>query len=310
MTSQATAGNPPETKDQRRLGIGLSLIANAVWGGAAFYWLETQPASPIDVLAHRAVWTLPAVFLVLVVVRRVGSTFQLIKDFKTLRWMMLAAFLISINWGTFLYAVTSGHATEASLGYFLLPILSVLLGMLVFKEVPSPPQRVAIAMALLAIVIQLVAVGGIPVISLGLSLSFAIYAVIRKRVAADAIQGLFIESMFLLPAGALWLFLHDGAGLGQHGLKVDLFLLGAGAFTALPLLTSVAASRLLPMSTVGLLSYVGPSIQLIVAQFFLGESISPLTLSAFVLVWMGLVFIVIDNIRSFRRLRKVAPEKV
>lgn len=294
----------------RKLGILLSLIANGVWGGAAFYWLETRPADSVDVLAHRCVWTLPAVFVVLVLTRRVGSTLRLLRDWRTVALMGCAALLISVNWGTFLYAVTHGHATEASLGYFLLPILSVVLGIVVFRETPTTPQKVAIVMALLAIGVQLVAVGGLPVISLALSLSFAAYGAIRKKVAADAIQGLFIESMFLLPLGLLWLVSHDGAGLGQFGLKVDLFLIGAGAFTAIPLLTHVAASRLLPLSTVGLLSYVGPSLQLIVAQTFLGESISPLTLTSFVIVWAGLGFILLDNYRSYRHLRKVAPDKV
>lgn len=294
----------------KRLGIMLSLIANGVWGGAAFYWIETRPVDAVDVLAHRAVWTLPAVFVVLLLTGRIVSTLRLLADMATLRLMALAAFLISINWGTFLYAVTSGHATEASLGYFLLPILSVLLGMLVFREIPTFPQKVAIAMALLAIVVQLLAVGGIPIISLALSLSFACYGVIRKRVNADTIQGLFIESMFLLPCGLIWVLLNDGAGLGQHGIRVDVFLLCSGAFTAIPLLTHVAASRLLPFSTVGLLSYIGPSLQLIVAQTWLGESISPMTLTSFIIVWLGLGFIVFDNLRRYRRLRRVAPEAV
>lgn len=287
-----------------RLGIALSLIANAVWGGAAFYWMQTRPVAAIDVLGHRGVWTLPAVFFVLLLLGRVRATFVLLRDVKTLAWMALAAALISINWGTFLYAVTSGHATEASLGYFLLPILSVLLGILVFREIPSVPQRVALVMGLIAIGIQLIAVGGLPVISLGLALSFACYGAIRKRVKVDAIQGLFTESLFLFPAGLAWILSQDGAGLGEHGLRVDLFLIGAGAFTAIPLLTHVTASRLLPLSTVGLLSYIGPSLQLIVAQLFLGETISVLTLSAFVLVWLGLAFIVADNLRQFRRARR------
>ena len=294
----------------RRLGIALSLVANTVWGTAAFYWLQTKPATPIDVLAHRSVWTLPAVFLVLIVAGRVGSTFRLLRDWRALRWMALAAFLISINWGTFLYAVTNGKATEASLGYFLLPILTALAGIVIFRETPTMPQKVAIGLALLSIVVQLVAVGGLPVISLALSLSFALYSVIRKRVSADAMQGLFIESMFLMPFGLLWMVSHNGAGLGEFGLRTDFFLVAAGAFTALPLLTHVAASRLLPMSTIGLLSYLGPSMQLIVAQTALGESISTLTLASFVIVWCGLGFILLDNWRSYRRLRKVAPESV
>ena len=296
------------SKGQYRLGITLSLVANAVWGTAAFYWLQTTPVDSIDVLAHRGAWTLPAVFIVLIISGRVISTAKLLKQPRVMLWMLLAAALISINWGTFLYAVTHGQATEASLGYFLLPILSVLLGVVLFGEQPTWAQKVAIAMAFMAIVVQLFAVGGIPVVSLALSVSFALYGAIRKNVQADAIQGLFIESLFLFPAGLTWLLLNGGGGFGEYGLRVDTFLLLSGAFTAIPLITHVTASRLLPLSTVGLLSYVGPSLQLIVAQFFLHEDTPPLTMLSFVIVWCGLVFIIFDNLRRFRKLRKLSKD--
>lgn len=292
----------PVDKDFR-WGITLSLIANAVWGSAAFYWLETKPVDSIDVLANRGAWTLPAVFIVLLVSRRVRSALGSLRDPKVWATMFLAAALITVNWGVFLYAVTHGKATEASLGYFLLPILSVLIGIVLFKEHPSMPQKVAIGMGLLAISVQLVAVGGIPVISLALSLSFAFYGAIRKKIRLDAIEGLFIESLFLFPAGWCWIALHDGAGLFQYGMKVDAFLILSGAFTAVPLITHVTATRLLPLSTIGLLSYVGPTLQLIVAQCFLKEQTPALTLASFGIVWCGLGFIVIDNLRQYRHVK-------
>ena len=291
-------------RSSQRWGIFLSLVANSVWGAAALYWMETKPVAPIDVLAHRASWTLPAALLVLVVAGRLSSTLGFLKDWKVLRVMGLAAFLISINWGVFLYAVTTGRATEASLGYFLLPILTVLAGVMIFRERPSLPQRIAIGMATLGIVVQVAAEGGIPIVSLALAMSFALYSVIRKQVSVDAMQGLFLESLFLMPAGLAWLMLHQWSGLGQFGLKTDLFLLFAGAFTAIPLLTHITASRLLPLSTVGLLSYIGPTLQLLVAQTLLGESLSMMTLLSFIFVWCGLGFIIQDNIRSYRKIRK------
>lgn len=296
--------NQQKTSRDFRVGITLSLIANAIWGGAAFYWLETKPVDSIDVLANRGAWTLPAVLLVLIASRRVVSVYRLLRDPKVWIVMFVAAALISVNWGVFLYAVTHGKATEASLGYFLLPILTVLIGMVLFKEQPSVPQKVAIAMGLLAITVQLIAVGGIPIVSLALSLSFAFYGAIRKKIQADAIEGLFIESLFLFPAGWCWIVFNEGAGLLQHGIKVDIFLMLSGAFTAIPLITHVTASRLLPLSTVGLLSYIGPSLQLIVAQMILKEDTPVLTLVSFGIVWCGLAFIVADNVRQFRRLSR------
>jgi len=270
--------------------------------------METKPVAPIDVLAHRATWTLPAALLVLVFAGRLVSTLAFLGNWKVLRVMGLAAFLISINWGVFLYAVTTGRATEASLGYFLLPILTVFAGVIIFRERPSVPQRIAIGMAISGIAIQVVAEGGIPIVSLALAISFALYSVIRKQVSVDAMEGLFLESLFLMPAGLAWLMIHQWAGLGQFGLKTDFFLLFAGAFTAIPLLTHITASRLLPLSTVGLLSYIGPTLQLLVAQTLLGESITLMTFMSFVFVWCGLGFIIQDNIRSYRKIRKAGMQ--
>ena len=288
---------------QRRLGIALALIANSVWGCAALYWVQTKPVAPLDVLAHRGVWTLPAVLIVLLVAGRFRSTMKLAGDFSTLKYTALAAALISVNWGVFLFAVTNGRATEASLGYFMLPILTAMAGVVVFRETPSRAQWLAMALAVLAVALQLVAVGTLPVISLTLSVSFSLYSVIRKKIHADAIQGLFLESLFLVPAGLVWLFMNDGGGMLQYGLRTDILLVGAGAITAIPLLTHVAAARILPMSTVGLLSYLGPSLQLLVAQTFLGESISLVTAMSFLIVWCGLALIVLDNLRTLRRQR-------
>lgn len=286
-----------------RLGIVLALIANSAWGCAALYWIQTKPVAPLDVLAHRGVWTLPAVLIVLLVAGRFRSTMRLAKNFNTIKYSAIAAGLISINWGVFLFAVTNGRATEASLGYFMLPILTAMAGVVVFRETPSRAQWIAMALAVLAVVIQLVAFGTLPVVSLTLSVSFALYSVIRKRIHADAIQGLFLESLFLMPVGLVWLSLHDGGGMFEYGLRTDLLLLGAGAITALPLLTHVAAARILPMSTLGLLSYLAPSLQLLVAQTLLGESISRVTALSFLVVWCGLGFILLDNFRTFRRMR-------
>ena len=293
----------------QRMGTIFCLIASTLFGTGALYWVQTKPASSIDVLAHRGVWTSLIAFLILLAMGRLSSTLRLLQNGKTLGIMVLAAIAIAINWGTFLYAVMNGKATEASLGYFMSPILMIVAGIVIFRETPTRSQRVAIVMAVLAIFVQLIAVGGIPLISLGMSLSFALYSILRKCVAVEAVQGLFTETMLLMPFGLGWILTHDGASLGSYGWSTDIFLMGSGILTSLSLVSHVAASRLLPASTMGLLSYLGPSIQLIVALFILGESISLLTLSAFIIVWCGLAFIVMDNIRRYRKLRKILRKK-
>ncbi|MEE4204290.1 MAG: EamA family transporter RarD [Halieaceae bacterium] len=289
---------------ERQRGIALALVANAIWGGAALYWIQTQPVAPIDVLAHRGLWTLPAVLLILLFMGRLRGALALIFDWKIMRLMALAAALISINWGTFLWAVTSGHATEASLGYFLLPLLQVVIGVLFFKEQLSGMQIFAVAMAVLGIGIKVFEVGSLPIVALALSLSFAIYGAVRKFVRADSVQGLFLESLFLLPVAATWVLWHDGAGFGRYGLRVDFVLVFSGLFTAMPLLTSVAASRLLPLSTMGMLTYIGPTLQLVVALTFLGEQITAATAAAFACVWIGLLVVTADNLRKLHRMRR------
>ena len=276
---------------QLRRGLVLAITANCLWGISALYWLETQPSAPIDVLAHRALWSLPVATLVLLWARRFRETMALIRRPSTLAWSALAALLLSGNWGVFLYAVTTGRATEASLGYFMLPLLTILVGSLFFAERLGSIQRIALVMAVAAVVIQVLAYGSLPWVSLVVAGSFALYGAIRKKIVADTIQGLFLETLCMAPLALVWFFLEEGAGLGRFGARVDLFLLLSGVFTAAPLLTYIAATRLLPLSVVGLTSYIGPTLQLLVAQTVLGEPIDTPTMMSFALVWAGVVLV-------------------
>ena len=165
----------------------------------------------------------------------------------------------------------------------------MLVGKLAFDEILGAAQRIAICLAISAVVIQLIAHGSLPWISLVVSTSFALYGAIRKKIEADTLQGLFIEMLCMAPFALTWLWMTDGAGLGQHGLRVDIFLLLGGIYTTAPLLTYIAATRLLPLKIVGLTSYLGPSLQLLVAQTLLGETIDAVTAASFGLVWVGVL---------------------
>tara|TARA_B100000530_G_C15806929_1_gene427945 strand:- start:183 stop:797 length:615 start_codon:yes stop_codon:yes gene_type:complete len=201
----------------------------------------------------------------------------------------------------FVYAVSNGRATEASLGYFMLPLLTILVGKIAFREVMGTAQWIAVLLAVVAVMLQLWSYGSLPWISLVVSSSFALYGAIRKKIVADTMQGLFIETLCMAPVALGWLWLTGGAGLGQHGLKVDSFLLLAGVYTTAPLLTYIAASRLLPLSVVGLTAYLGPSLQLLVAQTALGESIDTVTATSFALVWMGVLLVSGQGLARFRK---------
>ena len=287
---------------QLRKGLALAVMANIIWGVSALYWIETDPVSPADVVAHRAIWSLPVAAMVLILASRLNATWALLKQLKTLLWSLLGTVLLSLNWGVFVYAVSTGRATEASLGYFMLPLLTIIVGKVVFQEVLGLAQRIAVALALCAVLIQIVSFGSLPWVSLVVSSSFALYGAMRKKIEADTMQGLFIETLCMAPFALAWLWATGGAGMGQHGMKVDMFLLMAGMFTTAPLLTYVAASRLLPLNIVGLTSYLGPSLQLLVAQTLLGESIDFVTALSFALVWLGVLLVSGQGVIQRKRL--------
>lgn len=286
-------------------GILLALTANCIWGIAALYWIQTKPIGPVDVMAHRALWTLPVTFLIVAYFGRLSETLALMRSLKFSFWIALAALMLTINWGVYVFAVTNERATEASLGYFMLPLLTIALGIFMFGERPKPVYILAIALAVIAVLVQLLAYGSLPWVSLTLAISFALYGAIRKQISADSMQGLFLESLCMAPFAAIWILSNDGAGMGVHGFKVDLFLLCAGAFTAAPLLTYVAATRVLALSTIGLLTYVGPSIQLIVAVFVLKEPVTTITIITFGLVWLGVLAVSVEAGYSARNLQKL-----
>ena len=286
-------------------GILLALSANFIWGVAALYWIQTKPVGPIDVMAHRALWTLPVTFLIVLYFGRFNDTLALMRSLKFVLWIALAALMLTINWGVYVFAVTNERATEASLGYFMLPLLTIALGIFMLGERPKPVHILAITLAVIAVLVQLLAYGSLPWVSLTLALSFALYGAIRKQISADSMQGLFLESLCMAPFAAIWIFSHAGAGMGMHGLKVDLLLIFAGVFTAAPLLTYVSATRLLPLSTIGLLTYVGPSIQLLVAVFVLKEPVTAVTIATFGLVWLGVIAVSAEAGYSARTLQKL-----
>ncbi|MDG1507138.1 MAG: EamA family transporter RarD [Luminiphilus sp.] len=282
-------------------GVMLALVANFIWGIAALYWLQTKPIDAFDVMAHRGLWTLPVTLIIVLLFGRLRETLRLLRSWRFTCWVALSALMLTINWGVYVFAVTNERATEASLGYFMLPLLTIALGVFVFGERPKPVQLLAIGLAVSAVLVQLVAFGSLPWVSLTLALSFSLYAAIRKQIAADSLQGLFLESLCMAPFAIVWLIVNDGAGLGLHGTRVDLFLLLGGVFTAAPLLTYVAATRLLALSTIGLLTYVGPTLQLIVAIFVLREPATLITAVTFGLVWLGVIAVSYDAWRASRK---------
>ena len=287
-------------------GTLLGVTAYLIWGFAALYWVQLQVVDTRDLLAHRVLWTVCAVVLSLLVAGRLTATLRLLRQPRTMAIMAAAAVFSAANWGVFIWAVTHEQATEASLGYFLLPLVNVVIGLTVFGERIDVAQKWGVAFAVAAVAVQVGYYGGLPLVALSLALTFGLYGAIRKAIAIESMEGLLLEALIMLPFAIGWLIYRDGAGFGVYGLKIDLLLIGAGFYSAVPLMTYVAASRLLPLTALGLVFYIGPTAQLIVAVWVFGEPLVPAQMIAFGLVWIGLVLVTMDGYRRARRARRLA----
>ncbi|MEM1111139.1 MAG: EamA family transporter RarD [Pseudomonadota bacterium] len=290
----------------RQRGLALGICAHMIWGLAALYWVQTEPVSAADLLAHRALWSMPVVLLVLLALGTLRDALAVLRQPRALLIMFCAALSSAGNWGVFLWAVTNEQATQASLGYFLLPLLNVFIGMAIFGERLVGAQKIAVSLAAVAVLVQVAYHGSFPWVAVGLATTFGLYGAIRKGVSIGSVEGFLIETLFMVPFALAWLIYAGGGGLGQHGLRVDAFLLGAGLMTAIPLITYVSSSRLMALTDLGLVFYIGPTVQLIVAVTYLGEPFDRVQLVAFSLVWIGLLIVTADTLRLYRK-RKASP---
>ncbi|MCZ6831741.1 MAG: EamA family transporter RarD [Gammaproteobacteria bacterium] len=289
-------------------GLLLATTAYLIWGFAALYWVQTEPITAPDLVAHRALWALPVLVVSLLLMGRLGASLQLLRQPRTMAIMACSALLQALNWGIFLWAVTHQRATEASLGYFLLPLINVGIGIFLFKERIDRAQQIAVALAAVGMLILIMENRGLPWVALGVSVSFGLYGAVRKAVSVGAVEGLLLETIVMAPFALGWLIVRDGAGFGLYGARVDALLLGAGVMTAVPLMCYVAASRLTALSALGLVFYLGPSCQLLVAICIFGEPMNPVQLFSFALVWLGLGFVAADTLRRYRSMRALRDE--
>ncbi|WP_138758004.1 EamA family transporter RarD [Modestobacter altitudinis] len=299
--------------DERRTGVAAGLAAYLLWGLFPLYFPLLEPAGGLEIVAHRVAWSLLFIGLLLTGLRGWPQVRAAFADRRTLLVLSGAAVLIVVNWLVFVFAVNSGHVVESSLGYFINPLVSVLLGVVVFRERLRRLQWVAVALAALAVVVLTVDYGHPPWIALALAGSFGLYGLMKKLVRVEAAPGLFVETaLVFLPALVVLVvleaqgsaaFAHEGAGNG-------LLLASSGVATAVPLLLFAAAARRVPLSTVGLLQYVNPLIQLAIGVFVLGEPMPPARLVGFAIVWLALIVFTADSLRQAHSTRRDAAAPV
>jgi chloramphenicol-sensitive protein RarD len=289
--------------DDRRLGVLSGLAAYSLWGLFPLYFLLLEPAGGLEIVAHRVLWSLAFVGLLLTVTRHWSQVRALAADRRRLLVLAGAALLIAVNWLVFVYGVNSGQVVETSLGYFINPLVSVLLGVVVFSERLRPLQWVAVGIAAVAVTVLTVDYGHPPWIALALAASFGLYGVMKKLVRVEAAPGLFVETALVaVPAAIVLAVLHssgDGT-FANAGTGHTLLLMSSGVATAIPLLLFAAAARRIPLSTVGLLQYLTPLMQLAIGVFVYDEPMPPARLAGFVIVWVALAVFTADSLRHAR----------
>jgi chloramphenicol-sensitive protein RarD len=289
--------------EERRTGIIAGLSAYLLWGVFPLYFPLLEPAGGLEIVAHRVLWSLLSIAVLITVVRRWAAVRAVVADRRALGVLAVAAVLVAANWTIFVVAVNSGHVVETSLGYFINPLVSVLLGVAVFRERLRPLQWTAVGIAAVAVLVLTVDYGRPPWIALSLALSFGGYGLMKKLVRVDAAPGLFVETALVAVPAVVFLAVLQVQGQGSftaHGPGHALMLVSSGTATAIPLLLFAAATRRIPLSTVGLLQYVTPLMQLAIGVFVDHEPMPPARLAGFAVVWVALGVFTVDSLRTAR----------
>jgi len=284
-----------------RTGLALGLSAYALWGVLPLYFKAVAAVAPFDIVAHRVLWSLPFLALLITVSRSWAKVRSAIRHPRTIGTLFITALLIGANWLLYVYAVNSGHMLAASFGYYLNPLANVLLGRFVLKEKLNRVQWTAVAIAGAGISVLAAGALGQLWISLTLCGTFATYGLLRKIVPADAITGLGVETGILLPLSLLWLAWRHSVGVPVMGTTPGLtgLLLLAGVVSTTPLLLFTAASKRLPYSTLGMLQFIAPTLQFLIAILY-GEPLKTAHLVAFPAIWIALALYVSALLRAPR----------
>lgn len=297
----APAGQVGPGMDEQRRGVAFGTGAYFLWGLFPVFWPLLEPAQPVEVLAHRIVWSLVVVAVLLGLRRRWAWVREL--GGRRLGLLTIAAVVVSVNWGLYIWGVSNGHVVETSLGYFINPLVTVVLAVLVLGERMRRWQWVALGLGALAVVVLAVDYGRPPWLALTLAVSFGTYGLIKKHVGIPAAESLGVETVVLaVPALAYlgWLTATGGSTFGTEGVGHGLLLAAAGPVTAVPLLMFGAAARRLPLSMLGLLQYLAPVLQFGFGVLVFDEPMPAARLAGFALVWLALLVFTVESVRHAR----------
>ncbi|KUM02241.1 EamA family transporter RarD [Chromobacterium subtsugae] len=290
-------------------GVLYTLGAFICWGLFPLYWKPLHAVPALQILCHRIVWSALFVAVVLTFLRQWGDLRAALRQPRQLAIFGLSSTVLSLNWLIYIWAVNAGHVVEGSLGYFINPLVNVLLGRVFLGERLSRPQSLAVALAALGVIWLTVSAGSLPWIALSLAATFGVYGLLRKKAPLASLPGLALETFLMSPlalAALLWFGWQGQGAFGQMGLGRDLLLMGAGVVTAVPLLMFAAGARRLKLATVGLIQYVGPSIQLALGVMLYDEPFGSDRALGFALIWTALLLYSAVGLRALWRERRMA----
>jgi chloramphenicol-sensitive protein RarD len=285
-------------------GVLLAIAAYFMWGVIPAYFKLLNSMVPTEILMHRIIWSSLLLVIIISVKKNWLQISNILKKPKTLLILAASASILAINWWLFIWAINNNHLLDASLGYYINPLLNVALGMFFLGERLSKLQYAAVALAFIGVTIQVVTFGSFPVVAFALAISFSIYGLIRKTVSVDSVSGLLMESLLLtIPAVLYWWFMvpTDASNMANNTIGFNLLIMAAGLITTAPLLCFVAAARRLNYSTMGFFQYIGPSIMFMFAVFIYGEKVGEDRWVTFGFIWIALIIYSVASILKMKR---------
>jgi chloramphenicol-sensitive protein RarD len=290
-----------KTDNETKQGVIFALLAYVMWGLVPLYFKQLHQVPAYEILAHRAIWSCVLLVILLCLFKLWPKVWAVLQVPRNVLLLVCTATLISINWLTYIWAVNNDHLLDASLGYFINPIINVFLGMVFLSEKLRKMQWLAIGLAVTGVLVQIITLGYLPWIALVLSCSFGLYGLLRKKLHLNALVGLLIETVIMLPVAAIYLFvLADSAtsDLSNNPITLNLLLLCAAFITTVPLLCFNNAAIRLPLSTLGFFQYIGPTIMFILGVTLYGETVNTELLITFMFIWAALLVFTFDGIRQ------------
>ena len=287
---------------KNKLGLLFGVSAYSLWGAFPLYWPLLEPANPLEIVSHRAVWTLVFCFMVLAATKALKTTLVTLKRPTVAVKLFLSSLLISVNWLVYIWATNNEHVVEASLGYYINPLIIIGFGVIFLKEKMRPLQWAAVSIATIGVLVLTFDYGRLPWIALALAFSWGSYGLIKKQLGLGALEGLAIETFISSFFYLAYLIYIGNQGTGQfgHGWGLTALLISAGAVTAIPLLLFNGSTNRLPFTTIGLLQYITPTLQFSIGVWVLNEDMPTARWIGFLIIWAALVTLAIDLIRSSR----------